>query len=42
VLITRKFKLEFAVDPKLIEKLARVRSLLSTRYPKGHGFPDAL
>ncbi|UCF06865.1 MAG: HNH endonuclease [bacterium] len=35
VLITQKFKLEFAVDPGFIEKLARVRSLLSSKYPKG-------
>ncbi|UCF06448.1 MAG: hypothetical protein JSV33_05310 [bacterium] len=35
VLITQKFKLEFAVDPGFMEKLARVKSLLSSKYPNG-------
>jgi hypothetical protein len=38
VLITQKFKLEFAVDPAFMKKLARVRSLLSSKYPKGISF----
>lgn len=38
VLITQKFKLEFAVDPEFMEKLARIKSLLSTKYPKEMGF----
>ena len=29
----RKYKLQFAVDPEFMEKLARIRSLLSTKYP---------
>jgi hypothetical protein len=35
VLITQKFKLEFAVDPGFMEKLARIRSFLSTKHPEG-------
>lgn len=38
VLITQKYKLEFAVDPEFMEKLGRIRSLLSTKYPGGMGF----
>jgi 5-methylcytosine-specific restriction endonuclease McrA len=35
VLITQKYKLEFAVDQGFMEKLGRVRSFLSTKYPGG-------
>jgi hypothetical protein len=35
VLITQKFKLEFAVDPGFVEKLRRIQSFLSTKYPGG-------
>ncbi|UCF04727.1 MAG: hypothetical protein JSV33_12495, partial [bacterium] len=38
VMITQKFKLEFAVDPAFMEKLERVISLLSTKHPGGLGF----
>jgi 5-methylcytosine-specific restriction endonuclease McrA len=34
VLIDEKFKIQFTVDPTFMEKLAKVRSLLSTKYPK--------
>jgi 5-methylcytosine-specific restriction endonuclease McrA len=34
-MITRKYKLEFAVDPGFMEKLVRVRSILSTKYIEG-------
>ncbi len=33
-MVERKFKLQFAVDPEFMEKLARIKSLLSTKYPK--------
>ncbi|MCK5548518.1 MAG: hypothetical protein KAI64_05860, partial [Thermoplasmata archaeon] len=38
VVITEKFKLEFAVDPEFMENLSSVKSLLSTKYPKGMDF----
>ena len=33
VVTERKYKLQFAVDPEFMERLARIRSLLSTKYP---------
>ena len=33
VVVDRKFKIQFAVDPAFMEKYKRVRSLLSTKYP---------
>ena len=38
VVITQKYKLEFAVDPEFMRKLARIRSLLSTKHPGGLDF----
>ncbi len=35
VLITQRYKIEFVADPGFMEKLARVRSFLSTKYPGG-------
>lgn len=35
VLLDEKFKIQFTVDPAFMEKLAKVRSLLSTKYPRG-------
>ncbi|HUV37092.1 MAG TPA: HNH endonuclease signature motif containing protein [Patescibacteria group bacterium] len=38
VVVDRKFKLQFAVDPAFMEKFKRVRSLLSTKYPNLSNF----
>ncbi len=38
VVVDRKFKLQFAVDPEFMRDLERARSLLSTKYPKRLGF----
>ena len=38
IALERKFKIQFAVDPEFMEKLGEIRSLLSTRYPKGMNF----
>ncbi len=35
VLITQRYKIEFAADPPFMEKLSRMRSFLSTKYPGG-------
>ncbi len=35
VLIAQKYKIEFAVDPPFAEKLSRMRSFLSAKYPGG-------
>jgi hypothetical protein len=31
--ITQKFQLQFAVDPRFMQKLERIRSMLSSKYP---------
>jgi 5-methylcytosine-specific restriction endonuclease McrA len=36
--LEKKFKLEFTVDPRFMEKLNKVRSILSTKYPGGFEF----
>ena len=38
VVIKEKYKLEFAVDPAFMEKLKTIRSLLSTKHPRGMSF----
>ncbi|HUV36435.1 MAG TPA: HNH endonuclease [Patescibacteria group bacterium] len=38
VVVDRKFKLQFAVDPAFMVKFKRVRSLLSTKYPNLSNF----
>ncbi len=35
VLITQRYKIEFAADTPFMEKLSRMRSFLSTKYPEG-------
>jgi hypothetical protein len=38
MLVTQKYKLEFAVDPEFMRDLERARNLLSAKYPDGIGF----
>ncbi len=40
VRISRKYKLEFAVDPEFMRKFKRTKTLLSNRYPGGIGFEE--
>jgi hypothetical protein len=41
VVLTQKFKLEFAVKPSFMKKLHRILSLLSTKHPEGLGLEGA-
>jgi 5-methylcytosine-specific restriction endonuclease McrA len=36
--LSKKFKLEFTVDPRFMEKLNEVKTILSTKYPRGLEF----
>jgi len=38
--ICKKFRMEFAVDTRFMERLEKIRELLSTRFPAGIGFED--
>ena len=40
VRISRKFKLEFAVDPEFMKKFNRMKALLSSNYPEGISFEE--
>jgi hypothetical protein len=40
VRISRKFRLEFAVEPEFMKKIDRLKTLLSSRFPEGIGFED--
>lgn len=38
--VLRKYRLEFAADPRFIEKLERTKALLSTKFPAGIGLEE--
>ncbi len=42
VVVTKKFKVEFAVEPKFIKKLDKIKVLLSPKFPKGLGFEQVI
>ncbi len=41
-MVTKKFKIEFAVEPEFIDKLNKIKAIMSPKFPNGIGLEQVI